>query len=207
MKHTHRPALVWIDTEYTTLELEQAKLLQVAMVVTDMAGRPLAGVDQDLVTPIRIPADFPVSDFVAKECPGLVQTARAESAPVVEVVDRMLVERLDAIIGPPAESQKDRPLLAGNTIHADWWFTRTAFPSLMSRLHYRHLDVSSLKILWLDAKTGPEFDKGNKAMIGEYLPGRSLPDGSGKHDALYDVYCSIAELNFYRRNFLRLPPA
>lgn len=205
MNTSQRSNLVWFDTEYTTLELEQARLIQVAMVVTDMDGRRIAPPEQDLVTSVRIPMDFPVSDFVAKECPELVRAARSDAAPEVEAVDCMLAQRLDAIVGPPAKKAKDRPMLAGNTIHADWWFARKVFPSFMSRLFYRNLDVSSLKILWLDSKLGPEFDKENPAMILDYLPGYTLPPGAKKHDALYDVLCSIAELNYYRRNFIKGP--
>lgn len=205
MSTAQRSNLVWFDTEYTTLELEQARLIQVAMVVTDMDGRRLAPPDMDLVTAVRIPADYPVSDFVSGECPELVRAARADTAPEIETVDRMLADRLDAIVGPPAAKPKNRPMLAGNTIHADWWFARALLPAFMSRLYYRHLDVSSLKILWLDSKLGPEFDKENPAMILDNLPGYSLPPGTKKHDALYDVLCSIAELNYYRRNFLKGP--
>lgn len=195
--------LVWFDTEYTTLELGHARLLQVAMVVTDMQGRRIAPPEQDLVTPVRIPADYPVSDFVAKECPDLVRLARSPEAPTMEAVDGMLTARLDSILGPAPEKIKDRPVLAGNTIHADWWMAEKFLPRFVDRLHYRHLDISSLKVLWLDSKLGPEFDKGNTALIQENLDGWTLPAGTRQHDALYDVMCSVAELNYYRRHFLK----
>ena len=202
MNPTQRSSLVWFDTEYTSLDLEQAHLIQVAMVITDMQGRRIAPPDQDLVTAVRLPAGSSVSDFVAKECPDLVQQARHESAPSADEVDGMLTARLDAVLGPAPDKIKDRPILAGNTIHADWWFARRFLPRFIARLHYRNLDVSTLKILWLDSKLGPEFDKGNTALIQDNLDGWTLPSGTKQHDALYDVMCSVAELNYYRRHFL-----
>lgn len=195
--------LVWFDTEYSTLELEQAHLLQVAMVVTDMQGRRIAAPEQDLVTAVHLPAGAPVSDFVAKECPDIVTQARSEKAPTVAEVDQLLASTLDALVGPMAAKIKDRPILAGNTIHADWWFAQKFLPQFLGRLHYRMLDVSSLKILWLDSKLGPEFEKENISLMQNYLPGWILPKQAKRHDALYDVMCSIAELNFYRQNFLK----
>jgi oligoribonuclease len=200
---TSGPYLVWFDTEYSTLELEQAHLLQVAMVITDMQGRRIAAPEQDLVTAVRLPPGVPVSDFVAKECPDLVTQARSEATPTVAEVDRILAARIDALAGPMASKIKDRPILAGNTIHADWWFAHRFLPKFLARLHYRMLDVSALKILWLDAKLGPEFAKENITLMQDYLPGWTLPKQAKRHDALYDVMCSIAELNFYRQNFLK----
>lgn len=203
MKTSSNSRLVWFDTEYTTLELEQACLLQVAMVVTDSQGCRIAPPAEDLVIAVKLTPDTPVSDFVATECPALVQQARHEDTPTVRAVDDLLAGRLDALLGPVSAKMKDRPVLAGNTIHADWWLARKFLPQFMKRLHYRQLDVSSLKILWLEAGLGPEFDKANTTLIQENLPGWTLPDGSTRHDALYDVMCSIAELNYYRRHFLR----
>ena len=197
------PHLVWFDTEYTSLELEQAQLVQVAMVVTDFSGRRIAPPAQDLVTPVRLPTDAPVSDFLAKECPALVIAARSDEAPTVDLVDALLAARLDELLGPPAAKSKDHPILAGNTIHADWWLAEKFLPRFVTRLHYRHLDVSALKILWLGAKAGPEFDKSDIALMRANLPDWNLPATEQRHDALYDVMCSIAELNYYRKNFLR----
>jgi oligoribonuclease len=203
MNRTKGSCLVWFDTEYTSLDLEGARLVQVALVVTDMEGRRVAAPDQDFVTAVRLPPESPVSDFLARECPALVRQARAETAPTVDEVDRALAARLDALCGPVASRIGDRPVLAGNSIHADWWLACRFLPVFLSRLHYRQLDVSSLKLLWLASGFGPEFDKGNIAQIREYLPGWILPAEAQRHDALYDVMCSVAELNFYRKRFIR----
>lgn len=197
------PRLVWFDTEYTSLELEQARLVQVAMVVTDFQGQRIVPADKDLVTAVRLPPAAPVSDFLAHECPVLVAQARAATTPDVVAVDTLLTARLDELVGPPAAKSKDRPILAGNTIHADWWLAERFLPRFIARLNYRHLDVSALKILWLHSGLGPEFNKADAALMQENLPGWNVPAQAQRHDALYDVMCSIAELNYYRRHFLR----
>ncbi len=202
MKTTQSRYLVWFDTEYTTLELDEAQLIQVAMVVTDMNGRRVGPPEQDFVTPVRLMPGVPVSDFVAKECPGLVSDARSEKAPSVGEVDEMLVARLEGLLGSMPAKVKDRPILAGNTIHADWWMARRFLPKFLARLHYRNLDVSSLKILWLDGNYGPEFDKENVELIKTHLPGWEVPEQARRHDALYDVMASVAELNYYRQHLL-----
>lgn len=207
MSSSRTPYLVWFDTEYTTLDLDQALLVQVAMIVTDAQGQRIAAPDQDLVTPVRLPPEAPVSEFLARECPALVAQARSDAAPTVSQVDALLATRLDALIGPPARKVGDRPVLAGNTIHADWWLAQRFLPQFLARLHYRHLDVSTLKLLWLGAGLGPEFAKDNTALLRDCLPGWEISEQSRRHDALYDVMGSVAELNYYRRYFLKERPA
>lgn len=202
MNTAQDPLLVWFDTEYTTLDLDQARLLQVAMVVTDMQGRRIGKPDQDIVTAVRLSPTDTVSDFVLNECGDLVQQARLASTPDADAVDTLLSSRLDQLVGPAAAKVKERPILAGNTIHADWWMARRFLPGFLSRLNYRHLDVSSLKVLWIHSGKGPEFDKENTALLSEHLPGWVLSGARRRHDALYDVMASIAELNYYRRHFL-----
>jgi len=192
--------LVWFDTEYTSLELEQARLAQVAMIVTDFEGRRVAPPELDLVTPVHLSARTPVSDFLARECPALVVRCRAAGTPNAAAVDEQLAARLEEILGPTSARMAERPMLAGNSIHHDWWLARRYLPRFLARLHYRHLDVSTLKILWLNAGVGPEFKKEDPALVQRYLPGWSLPAPAGRHDALYDVLCSIAELNYYRQH-------
>ncbi len=203
MKTAQGPSLVWFDTEYTSLDLNEARLVQVAMVITDMQGRRLAAPDTDFVAAVRLPEGCPVSDFLARECPALVLQSRADTAPDVAAVDAALADRIDAVCGPVAAKIGERPILAGNSIHADWWLAHRFLPRFLSRLHYRQLDVSSLKLLWLASGAGPEFDKGSVAQIRDYLPGWNVPAQPQRHDALYDVMCSLAELNFYRKHLLR----
>ena len=88
-------------------------------------------------------------------------------------------------------------MLAGNSIHCDWLLIRRFLPELAKRLHYRHLDVTALKLLWRDRFAGPEFDKDDAGQVRAAFPDSEEPFDSRRHDAYYDVRASIAELSFY----------
>jgi oligoribonuclease len=91
----------------------------------------------------------------------------------------------------------DRPVLAGNSVHNDWFLMRKFLPGFASRLHYRLLDVSTLKIQWMDAFGGEPFDKESIDQLNQYFPGGGI-DATNAHDALFDIKASIAELAYYR---------
>jgi oligoribonuclease (3'-5' exoribonuclease) len=93
--------------------------------------------------------------------------------------------------------------MAGNSLHADWWLARRFLPRFSGRLHYRHLDVTALKLQWLHLYPGTEFEKENREIIKRYFPEAALSESGSRHDAYYDVNASIAELAFYRRFLFR----
>lgn len=196
------PAYVWFDSEFTGLDTDSARLLQVAMVVTDVRLRRLAPASRDLSLYIRLDPDIPVSPWVAQNLPELLVQCRSERAVTVEEADRRLARGLDEILGPAPEQVKDRPILAGNTVHMDAGLARRYLPEFSRRLHYRLLDVSTVKILWNDWFSGPVFDKQQPGVVEQNLPqGLALP-AAGKHDAYFDIHASIAELNFYQRRLV-----
>ena len=90
-----------------------------------------------------------------------------------------------------------QPVLAGNSVHNDWFLMRRFLPLFGSRLHYRLLDVSTIKIQWMDWAGQEAFDKENTNLLNRYYPGEPL-DAANAHDALFDIKASIAELAFYR---------
>ncbi|MBN1663210.1 MAG: hypothetical protein JW943_06390 [Deltaproteobacteria bacterium] len=75
-------------------------------------------------------------------------------------------------------------------------------PRFLSRLHYRHLDVTAFKLEWKRRRPDSEFDKDDPTLIKKYFPEAVLPV-AGKHDAYYDVQASIAELAFYRAHLFQ----
>lgn len=90
--------------------------------------------------------------------------------------------------------------LAGNTVHADKVFLVQEMPELIQHLHYRIVDVSSIKELvrrWYPA------DKSWNGQGKEEVKGG---DGKGEHRALSDIRASIAELRWYRSNVF-VPPS
>lgn len=194
---------VWFDTEYSTLELETAFLLQVAALITDTSLRRILPPEQDVRLTIRIPEGKSISPWVEQNLSDLVRACRSSEAVDGAVADEHLAAYVDAVAGLPAEKENQRPVLAGNSVHADWWLVRRFLPRFLSRLHYRHLDVTAFKLEWLRLRPETEFEKDTPGIINEYFSEAVLPGSGGRHDAYYDLQASIAELAFYRRHLLR----
>lgn len=190
---------VWFDTEYSTLELESARLLQVAALITDTSLRRVLPPEQDVRLTIQVPAGEELSPWVEQHLPDLVKACRSSEAVDKKAADERLAALVDVVAGFPAEKEDRRPVLAGNSIHADWWLIRRFLPRFLSRLHYRHLDVTAFKLEWKHLHPDNEFEKENPEMISRYFPEAVMPAAGGRHDAYYDVQASIAELSFYRR--------
>ena len=118
---------------------------------------------------------------------GLVERVKASA-----VTDGDAEAQLLAFIQAHVPSPKDRPVLAGNSIHQDRRFIRHYMPALEKRLHYRMVDVSTIKELarrWFPA------------IIAKQPPKRDT------HRALDDIRESIDELRFYRGQIFVAPPA
>ncbi len=190
-------AYVWFDAEFTSLELDQARLLQVAVILTDTDLNRLHPPEADLNLCIRLEEGEAVSPWVAENLPGLVEQCRSGGAVSIEEADRQIAALLDQYCGTPCNEMADRPVLAGNSVHNDWFLMRKFLPMFGSRLHYRLLDVSTLKIQWQDLTEQPPFDKENVDLLNQYFPSADIP-AANAHDALFDIKASIAELSFYR---------
>lgn len=196
------PAYLWFDTEFTGLDTGSASLLQVAMIITDANLCRLSPPGGDVILCIKLDPAVPVSAWVAENLAGLLADCRSEKAVSVEEADRLLAQRVDEVVGPVSSDIKRRPILAGNTIHMDAALVRRFLPEFGRRLHYRLLDVSTLKILWNDSFEGAVFDKENAASIPDNLPGGFTAPAAKAHDAYYDIHASLAEMNYYRRQLL-----
>lgn len=193
------PAYVWFDAEFTSLELETARLLQVAVIITDSELKRIHPEEDDLNLCIRLEEGEKVSDWVEEHLSGLVAQCRAEGAVSISEADQKIAALLDKYCSTPCAELSDRPVLAGNSVHNDWFLMRRFLPEFGRRLHYRLLDVSTIKIQWQDWKGGEPFDKERVDALNEYFPGGGI-DAANAHDALFDIKASIAELAFYRRN-------
>jgi oligoribonuclease (3'-5' exoribonuclease) len=197
----------WFDTEYTTLEIERAKLLEVALVVTDDELRPLSGESKEIPAELlrqdglsaclAPPSMEEVSFHVKQNYQPLLERCRRDGR-LAEEIDRCLSSYMDAFPECRAQSVRDRPVLAGNSICNDYFLARRYLPRFLSRLNYRLFDVTTLKLEWLFHYRGEKFQKlGSPETIQRYYRGRD-PVVGDKHDAYYDVQASIAELAFYR---------
>lgn len=189
---------VWFDTEYSNLELETACLLQVAALITDTSLRRVLPKECDVRLAIRLPDGEMLSPWVEQSLPDLVKACRSPEAVDIDEADMCLAGYVDAAAGLPAEREDQRPVLAGNSVHGDWWLVRRFLPRFLSRLHYRHLDVTAFKLEWKRLHPDTEFEKENPEIIRLHFPEAVLPVSDSRHDAYYDLQSSIAELAFYR---------
>jgi oligoribonuclease len=196
--------LVWFDTEYTSLDLGRARLLQVAMVITDGDLRRIGPPERDVRLAIRLPPSARLSPWVEENLKPLVARCRSAGAVTAAEADRRLAAALDDALGPAPAAVAKRPVLAGNSVHADWWLARRFLPQFLGRLHYRQLDVTALKLEWLRRNPSFDFEKESGEIVRRYFPGALIgPDE--RHDAYYDAQASAAELAFYRKHLLSRP--
>ena len=178
--------LVWIDCEMTGLDLGKDKLIEVAALITDPELNVL-GDGVDLV----IHAD----DAALESMPDVVREMHAKSG-LTEEVRRSVVtmaeaeEAVLAYVKEHVPNPRTAPL-CGNSIATDRGFLARDMPALDSHLHYRMIDVSSIKELtrrWYP-----------RVYFGQPAKGLS-------HRALADIKESIRELEYYRRTvFVPLP--
>jgi oligoribonuclease len=195
---------VWFDTEYSDLDLSKAVLLQVAAFVTDASLRRVLSPDEDVRLAIRLSDETGLSDWVRRHLPGLITRCRSADAVDLSEADDRLCVHLAAAAELTGVGEGFRPVLAGNTVHADWWLAHRYLPRFVSRLYYRHLDVTAIKLEWRRFHPrSKEFDKENPQLVQEHFPGAVCPASAQRHDALYDAEASVAELAFYRKHFFR----
>ena len=173
--------LVWIDCEMTGLSPDNDSLVEIAVVVTN-SDLELLDPGLDLVIKPREGTAENMSDFVREmhtksglinEFADGVDLAAAEKA-VLEYIKRWVP---DARTAP----------LAGNTIGTDRMFITKYMPELDAHLHYRNIDVSTIK----------ELTKRWYPRV--YY---QLPKKDGGHRALADILESIEELRYYRKTVL-----
>jgi len=169
--------LVWIDCEMTGLELGADALIEVAALVTDFDLNVL-GEGIDLI--IKPPAEAldQMNDFVRQ---------MHESSGLLAELDHGLTlgeaeEQVLAYIKSHCP-EHSRPPLAGNTVATDRSFLARDMPTLESFLHYRIVDVSSIKEL------------SRRWFPRAYF---QAPAKQGNHRALADIQESIEELRYYR---------
>ena len=170
--------------EMSGLVPERERVLEVALVVTDselnvVAEAPVYVIHQ----PDEVLDAMDSWNRATHGKSGLVDKVRASTFTEAEV-DARLVEFLKPLV-----PERMAPL-CGNTVHQDRRFMVRYLPLFDAYLHYRIIDVSTLKEL-------------AKRWRPEVLAGIAK---EGKHEALADIHESIEELRHYRRHFLVAPP-
>ncbi len=181
-----RDELVWIDCEMTGLELGSDKLIEIAALVTD-GELNILGDGVDVVIHADDAALSSMVDVVAEmhSRSGLTREVQASTVDLA-TAEAMVLDYIGTYVKQP----KTAPL-AGNSIATDRGFIARDMPTLDSFLHYRMIDVSSIKELC--RRWYPRIYFGQ--------PAKGLA-----HRALADIHESIRELQFYRRTAFVPPP-
>jgi oligoribonuclease len=170
------PNLIWIDCEMTGLSLERDALVEIAVLVTD-AELNILGEGVDLVIATSQAKLDEMSDEVRAMHTesGLLPliTSGVSAADAEQKILEYLASHTTAGKSP----------LAGNSVAMDRNFISRDMPALDKYLHYRSVDVSSIKELARRWYPKIYFDS---------------PKKTGNHRALGDIKDSIAELKYYR---------
>lgn len=183
-KQKNNNNLVWLDMEMTGLDPVKNVVLEVAVVVTDSNLNVLAeSPSYAIVQPDEELAKMDKWNVGTHTRSGLLERLKTDGV-TLEFAESEILKLLKKYLN------KGQSPLCGNTIHQDRKFIVRYMPKLEEYLHYRNLDVSTLKELcrrWYpEVATG--FSKHNK------------------HEALADVHESIAELKYYREKIFQTLP-
>jgi len=177
--------LVWIDCEMTGLDLARDALVEIACVVTD--GQ-LNVVDDGIDVIIKPPAE------ALDHMPEVVREMHTSSGLLAELPSGVtLAEAQDAVLDYVRQHVREpkKVPLCGNSIATDRSFLARDMPELDEFLHYRMVDVSSIKELARRWYPRAYF---------------ASPPKHGGHRALADILESIRELRYYREAVFVPPP-
>lgn len=172
--------LAWIDLEMTGLDVDRHRIIQAALIITNSDLEPLEEFSCDIWQPPEALAQM--SPFVREmhEKTGLLARLPAAHTDVGDA-GRKLLSIVAGWCDYPA-------ILCGNSVWNDRKFIDKYMPGLGAYLHYRLLDVSTIKVV-----AGTWY--GDAAMFQK--------PKAGAHDALVDIKNSIAELQHYRKTLLK----
>jgi oligoribonuclease len=178
--------LVWIDCEMTGLNIGSDALIEIAALVTDGELRVL-GEGVDVVIHADEAALAGMQDVVRSmhARSGLTEAARASSVTVAQA-EQTVLEYVRTYVPEP----KTAPL-AGNSVATDRLFLARDMPELDAHLHYRMVDVSSVKELCRRWYPRVYYAKPEKGLA---------------HRALADIEESLRELRYYRGTAFVAPP-
>ncbi|MDP3972936.1 MAG: oligoribonuclease [Candidatus Nanopelagicales bacterium] len=176
---------MWVDCEMTGLDLRADALIEVACIVTDADLNP---VDEGIDLIIR-PEPQQVAGMI-----DLVRTMHTESGLLDELESGItLAEAQDALLNYLKSwvPEPRRTPLAGSSVYVDRGFLARDLPDFDAHLHYRLIDVSTIKEL-----------------VRRWYPRVyfAAPEKRGGHRALGDIKDSITELRYYRTALFPPPP-
>ncbi|WP_344576057.1 oligoribonuclease [Streptomyces lunalinharesii] len=169
--------MVWIDCEMTGLSLANDALIEVAALVTDSELNVLGdGIDVVIRPPAEALTTMPEVVRQMHTASGLL--AELDTGTTLEEAEAQVLAYIKQHVPEPGKAP-----LCGNSVGTDRGFLLRDMPTLESYLHYRIVDVSSVKELARRWFPRAYFNS---------------PDKNGNHRALADIRESIAELRYYR---------
>ncbi|MFG2225335.1 oligoribonuclease [Streptomyces sp. NPDC050161] len=169
--------MVWIDCEMTGLSLANDALIEVAALVTDSELKVLGeGVDVVIRPPAEALTTMPEVVRQMHTASGLLE--ELDGGTTLEDAQAQVLAYIKQHVPEPGKAP-----LCGNSVSTDRGFLLRDMPTLENYLHYRIVDVSSVKELARRWFPRAYFNS---------------PDKSGNHRALADIRESIAELRYYR---------
>ena len=174
--------LVWIDCEMTGLDAVTDALIEVAVIVTDSQLQP---VDAGISVVIKPPAGLVenMDDFVTQMHTNSGLIEELDGGVSMEEAQATVLGYIQKIV-----PEAGIALLAGNSVGNDRLFLARDMPQVIDHMHYRIVDVSSIKEL--ARRWYPEdFD--------------AAPAKTGNHRALGDIQDSIDELAYYRSAIMK----
>ena len=171
--------LVWMDLEMTGLDPDRDRILEIAVIVSDgTLTQLIEGPDLAIFQPSELLDSMDEWNTKHHGESGLVDRSAASSHDM-ESAEAEVLTFLGAHLEPGIAP------LAGNSVHQDRAFLRLWMPRLHAFLHYRNVDVSTVKELarrWAPAVL------------------EACPPKAGSHRALEDIRESIRELEHYRKH-------
>jgi len=176
--------LVWIDLEMTGLDPKRHVIVEIATVITS-ADLDVIAKGEDIVIGASDMEMSQMGEYVRNMHMKSNLLNDIENSDVTtEEAERKTIEFIDSHL-----STDYKPPLCGNSIGIDRRFLVEYMPSLENRMHYRCVDVTSIKEL-----------------VYRWFPNilRRAPRKGEQHRAMDDVLESIAELKFYRENVFNL---
>lgn len=174
--------LAWLDLEMTGLDANNDVILQAALIVTEADLSEVESITLDIWQPAEALRGMTPFVRAMHEKNGLLERVAASKVDLREA-ERRLLAVLARTCAFPAT-------LCGNSVGTDKRFVERWMPGLAGYLHYRILDVSSLKLI-------AQRYYGQDAQFQKPT--------EGEHDALVDIRNSIAEFAHYRKTLLRTP--
>ena len=170
--------LVWMDLEMTGLDPSRDVILEIATIITDKDLELIAeGPELVLHQPDDILEDMDEWNTTHHSESGLIERVRASEVTLQKAEN----QTLDFI---KQHTEQNSAPLCGNSIGQDRRFLYRYMPSISSHLHYRNVDVSSIKEL-----------------VARWYPEKlQAPTKPSNHRALEDIKGSIEELRWYKQH-------